>query len=438
MTTTSTCRPRRPRDESSLRVDLARRAIYLKLHKPSSSKEPAKPSPKQLDDTKCSLGRRIRFLDLNPDELICAQAIFDKLPTIRHVRHSSPRLYHRELVYPNCRFWKLEGPGLDVVGQEHHLGPLSVERIRTLLSNLLIVIDKLYNAHIAYTPDIRTLRVRKPRDESLWPFVETFDFSKRVDDQTVPWEYLKKKTVKFIKGQFSIVKQLAKLRDSQPLPRVLKFHPDRVAEVLTWYDVRVPQRYFIIRQVYRYSQRFGDFVNKQARQVIGARRTRTGPADESVNEQVRDCLCAVSYVIGLLDQCSNDKKREREDLRIRAESRMVYTALLIHLHAKIILVDSNGILRFNDLVADAYTSYEGFQSVVNAYSRLRDAIRRLEEQGDYITSWHTYYRRHTREFNGSNHHRLLLMEQCCMEKTGIILRKRWDACGSEDIGVECK
>ncbi|KAI0551155.1 hypothetical protein F4679DRAFT_540596 [Xylaria curta] len=431
-TITSTCQPARPRHASSLRVDLARRTINAKLHadrvsKPASSKKPAKLSPRQNDAMVRWLRARTRSLNLNPDELICAQAIFDKLPTIPRVASRSPRLYYRssgkyELVDPGYGIWKFKGLSLDVYGLDRHPRNLclSPERIHTLLNNLLFVINKLYDAHIAYTPDIKTLRVaERHNDESLWPFVDTFDFSKRVDDQTVPWEDLKNKTIKVIKGQFQIIEQLAELRDPQQLPSFLKFQPDRVAEVFAWHYVDLPQRYFIMRQVNQYSLKFGEVTYDQAQRVVCSLDLRSGPAREYDNKRVRDCLRIVSYVLGLLNRCPKDEQIKHDNLVTQACLWMVYTALLIHLHAKNVSITTQGLLRFQNLVPDAYTSHEGFQSVVNAYSRVRDAIRPLEEQGDHITKWHFFYRIDY-GINESNCQELLAMEQCCIEKTGIV------------------
>ncbi|KAI0476782.1 hypothetical protein F4859DRAFT_521358 [Xylaria cf. heliscus] len=317
MTATPTCRLARPRPrhESSLRVRLARRTINPKQHpdrvsKPTSPK-PAKPtprSPKQHDAIVRELRERTRSLDLNPDQLRCAQAIFDKLPTIPRVASRAPRLYHRgsgkyELVDPAYDIWKMSGSGLNACGQHIHLRNLSAERIHALLNNLLIVINKLYDAHIAYTPDIRTLRVAEKRnDKTLWPFVETFDFNKHVDDQTVPWEDLKKKTVEIVKGQFCVVEQLARFRKSQPLPSLIEFQPDSVVEIFTWdFDplnhLRVPvsEQLLIIRRVNRYSPKFGEYVRRKVGSLFAGLKKRTGPADESADGKVRDCLGSLSY-----------------------------------------------------------------------------------------------------------------------------------------------
>ncbi|KAI0192881.1 hypothetical protein EV127DRAFT_468444 [Xylaria flabelliformis] len=460
MTATTTgqlARPRpRPRHEPSLRVQLARRTIDPRLHpdrvsKPTSSK-PAKLSPRsprstrQHDAIVRELRARTRPLDLSPDQLRCAQAIFDKLPTIPHVASRTPRLYHRgsgkyELVDPAYAIWKMSMPGLVAYGPYIHLRKLSVERIHALLDNLLIVINKLYDAHIAYTPDIRTLRVARKRiDKTLWPFVETFDYNKRVDDQEVPWEDLKKKTVEIIKGQFCIVEQLASLEDLQPLPSFIEFQPDSVVEIFTWdFDdlnhtqVPMSEQLLIMHRVNRYSPKFGEYVHKKVGSLFERLKKRTGPADESVNGKVRDYLHIVSHTLKLLEQSLKDRQIEHDDLVTRTYLQMIYTASLIHLHAKNIWVrSSTGLLRFNELVADAYTSYEGFQSVVNAYSELKNAILCLDKQGEHIISRHYFYQREIYELRSRDERerqRLLSIERCIIEKTGIIPRGKIDGYG---------
>ncbi|KAI1733956.1 hypothetical protein F4680DRAFT_439863, partial [Xylaria scruposa] len=180
----------RPRHESPSRVQLARPTINPELHpdrviKSNFSKLVQLRILSRLHDARLrELRKRTRSLDLNPDQLRCAQVIFDKLRKIWKVSSRAPRLLHLpsgkyELVDPRHALWKMSGPGLATCGQDIHLSNLSAERIHALLDNLLIIINKLYDAHIAYTPDIRTLRVVvKESDGPLWPFVETFDFTK--------------------------------------------------------------------------------------------------------------------------------------------------------------------------------------------------------------------------------------------------------------------
>ncbi|KAI0183238.1 hypothetical protein EV127DRAFT_30861 [Xylaria flabelliformis] len=174
-----------------------------------------------------------------------------------------------------------------------------------------------------------------------------------------------------------------------------------------------------MRQVNRYSRKLGKVTYDEAQRVVCSLNRRSGPAHEYDNKRVRDCLPMVSYVLELLDQYPKDDQIKHNNLVTQACLWMVFTALLIHLYAKNVLISTSGLLRFQNLVPDTYTSYEGFQSVVKAYSRVKDAIRPLEEQGDYITKWHAYYRIDY-EIDEFNCQKLLAMEQCCIEKTGIV------------------
>ncbi|KAI1733955.1 hypothetical protein F4680DRAFT_439857 [Xylaria scruposa] len=98
------------------------------------------------------------------------------------------------------------------------------------------------------------------------------------------------------------------------------------------------------------------------------RSDRTGPADESVDGKVRDYLHIVYRTLMLLKRSLEGRQIERDDLITQIYLRMIYTASLIHLYAKNIWVNgSYGLLRYNELVADAYTSYEGFEYVMDAY-----------------------------------------------------------------------
>ncbi|KAI1749358.1 hypothetical protein F4782DRAFT_513466 [Xylaria castorea] len=199
------------------------------------------------------------------------------------------------------------------------MSKVSAEDIRSLLGNLLSDINKLYNAHIAYTPDITTLLVAEKRNErTLWPFIDTFDFSKHVDDQAVPWEDLKKKTVELVKSQFYVLEQLARLRDSwQTLPSFVKFQPDSVVEILQW--THAPQQHLFFRQVNRYLLKFGKYIYIVVESLICSLHPRTGPADEFVNNRVRDGFFTISHTLGLLDQYLEDRQIEHSDLADQAK-----------------------------------------------------------------------------------------------------------------------
>ncbi|KAI1754151.1 hypothetical protein F4782DRAFT_44360 [Xylaria castorea] len=328
---------------------------------------------------------------LSPHELNCAQAIFNKLPMIPSIARRAPRLFHREnnqyeLEYPKYSLCKLT---------DYWISPgLTPEAVYALWCILLKDIHQLYDARIAYAPDIETLLVAKRNDPdpaTLVPLINTFDFSRHIDDQTFPWEDLKKKTVDFAKTQFHVLERLARLGDSrQSRPSRLNLRPDSVVEVLQAIGT-VPelQQNLLIRQVDRYSPKLGDYVTNSIECCLNGLGLRTGPADESIQNEVRDNLFTVSHTLRLLDQNLQGGQIEHGNLKKRADLRMIYATLLIHLHAKNITVTCGlGLLKHSELVADSYTSYEGFQSVANACSQVKDAIRCLEEKGDYSCSNH--------------------------------------------------
>lgn len=175
--------------------------------------------------------RRTTSLDLNPDELECARAIFEKLQAIPRLSGRAPRLCHRgsdqyELEYPDYRLWKLAG--------DSTLPELTTQDIHSPWCIILSDIHQLHDAHIPYAPDIKTLSVVKKRNRAtLVPFIDTFDFGRHVDDEAGSWADIKNKRIEIIKAQFEVLERLAQSRDKgQSYPTRIDPHPDIVVEVL--------------------------------------------------------------------------------------------------------------------------------------------------------------------------------------------------------------
>lgn len=168
--------------------------------------------------------------------------------------------------------------------------------------------------------------------------------------------------------------------------------PDIVAEVLRQTRAPAPDGNQIIRHVKQYSHKLGQYVSEEVRWCIGVLPTRTNPLDEFNSNTVRDSCSVVSHVLELLDQHLRDGPVELSDLADRAALSVIYAGLLIHLHAKeVIVAQGRGLLDLDyEPVAESYTSDEGFLSVTNAHFQVKEAIRGLEEEGGSLDNASLY------------------------------------------------
>ncbi|KAI3316574.1 hypothetical protein HD806DRAFT_424647 [Xylariaceae sp. AK1471] len=379
---------RRPFSDLAINVGLQRHSG--KVCK-ARSKQSARPS--LLHRSRQHAQPRKELLQLKPKQLECAKIIYSTLHTIPNLSNRTPRLRRHdsdarhdryELQYPVHRLWRLIG--------DPTLPTLTSQDLRRLRDALIRDIGQLYDAHIAYDPDVSTLSVvkklnRRERVTTFVPFIDTFDFDKHVNDQATSWADLKEKRIETIKAQFDVLELLAELSESLQLRQTrTDLQPDIVVKLLRQSRPPEDRRNIVIRQVTRYSPELGQFMIEETRRHVCRLPRRTSLGEEYNNESIRDCCSIVTHVLGLMDQYEGDKQVELGHLADRAAMSIIYAALLVHLHAKTIMaVQSRGLLEMSGhATADSYTSYENFQSVTAAYSQVIQTIHCLKEKGGQL------------------------------------------------------
>ncbi|KAI0414500.1 hypothetical protein F5X98DRAFT_389764 [Xylaria grammica] len=319
--------------------------------------------------------------------------IYSKLQTIPNLSNRTPCLRRQandaqdeqyELQYPVYRIWRLIG--------DPTLPTLSIQDLRRLRNALIEDISRLYDARIAYDPDLTTLTVvkklnQRERVATFVPFIDTFDFDDRVGDEATLWADLMQRKINTANAQFEVLELLAELSESRQISQFqADLQPDVVAQIFQRIHPRDDQRNLVIRRVARYSPELGRLVIQEARRYVCELPRRTGLARESVNESTRDYCSTVAYILGLMDKYESGRQVELGDLGDRAAISILYAALLIHLHAKTNLaIMSRGLLDMSgNATAESYTSYEGFQTVTAAYSQAMRAIHCFEENGGQL------------------------------------------------------
>lgn len=154
---------------------------------------------------------RTKPLDLRPDQIESARAIFEILQTIPHVSNRIPALRplgdavhcgQYELEYPTYRLWRLAG--------DPFLPRLTRNAIRRLRDDLINIVSQLYDAHVAYVLDLATFSMLKKlptrrRGAAFVPFLDNFDFDKRPDNPTISWEELKHEQLAIVKAHFAVL-----------------------------------------------------------------------------------------------------------------------------------------------------------------------------------------------------------------------------------------
>ncbi|KAI0401652.1 hypothetical protein F4802DRAFT_579336 [Xylaria palmicola] len=324
-----------------------------------------------------------RFINLTPAEAECAQTIFETLHTTPRWSNWStwtPQLLlcsngSYELEYPRHRRWTLqELRGMLRAGEIHSIGTILQKFIR-----------KLHDAHIAYIPDMETVTLGRVGGGAAYlPFIDTFDFSKRVDDPTVRWTDFTEQRIGIVKAQFQVLTRLAELRDSSPsFPTDVSSLPDTVVDVLALFRPSYPRRHAILREVTQYTHKLGRYIARVMANQVYRHPMRTGPADENTRREARDGYFTLLHAFRIMAKHMKDGQVELEGLRVRASLWVVRVAVLIHLHAREVnVVHGTGIVDlYRNAPADSYTSHEGFRSVADAYAEMNDATRQLQNEG---------------------------------------------------------
>ncbi|KAI0108594.1 hypothetical protein GGR51DRAFT_514350 [Nemania sp. FL0031] len=327
--------------------------------------------------------RITRSLDLTPTEVECARAIFDRLQMTSRRSSRTPQLCqcsngNYEFEYPAYRRWNLK----------ELRRTLTADDIYSVWTTLLSDICQLHDAHVAYIPDMKTLTLKKASDGTSYrPIIDTFDFSKHVDDPEVPWADLKKHSIGIMGAQLQILAHLAELRDSSSF-FIMDFdsQPDIVVDVLEFFIPCSFQRNAVLREVKKYSHKLGKYIAAEIGGQLYTYPRRKGPDDEYTEKLVSDDYSTLLHAFTILDEHMKNRQVELGDLRTRFDFWLLRVALLIRLHAKEVQIAySRGIVKkYSEALADSYTSLEGFQSVANAYRGLKEAIRHFQNEGGEV------------------------------------------------------
>lgn len=98
---------------------------------------------------------------------------------------------------------------------------LTSDELRRLCDHLITDVRLLHNAHVAYVPDVTTLRVMadtammaRPGTDLDWkPFID-LDLDGHCDDGAVCWADLKAESMAFVEAQFAVLE----VKDEPPNP----------------------------------------------------------------------------------------------------------------------------------------------------------------------------------------------------------------------------
>ncbi|KAI0869114.1 hypothetical protein GGS24DRAFT_506107 [Hypoxylon argillaceum] len=354
----------------------------------------------------------IGHLELQPDEIDRAMAIFDTIDYLQGIQSQKPYLSgplhslktHNierngtRLQYPErtrlCRLAYVSGDSI--------LPMLSRRQIISLRDTLIRDVSLLYHAHVPYILVLSKFLVviggmddcsLFPSPVTYKPLLSTFDYRVDADDQTVCWGTLEQAAIKTIYSQFDVLQLLADV-PSYPELTGLPFdlEPDIVVDVLR--EVSAPSRKcrFVIRHVQKYSAELARFVSDRAYKHLHALGARDAPPDPD-DEKTLEYKETVGHVLSLAEaHMGYEELRDRHDISERAALLVVYTALLIHLYAKVVPNRSScGIvaLDYHD-TADMYVDDEHFQLVADARDKVAQLKGKLEASGHILgdlTRW---------------------------------------------------
>ncbi|KAF2964686.1 hypothetical protein GQX73_g8873 [Xylaria multiplex] len=340
-----------------------------------------------------------RWLWLKPEQWDRAIVIFKKLGHIERVTKRVPRLCLQQsedaaccrvpLEYPWYHFSKcLRGRSLpDLKGLD----------LPNLRKYIIQDLDLLYALHIPYAPDLTTLSVVEKMLTSpgmrptFRPFISALDFDFNIDinDPNTPWVELMQTRKQMIEAQFDVVELLVAFSESAQVPSErlsIELDPDIVGKILENHGPPTKPGGQVIRQLNGYSTGLGRFMISRGWADLLCLPRRTEPMvtpDWKVN-RIDDYLPIVDHVLCLIDQSIRDEgMRDINLLRDRACLLIIQTTMLIHLHAKVIPIDSSeGLFRKSGYdTVDSYTTYEGFKSVAHARHIAEEAVGELIDVG---------------------------------------------------------
>ncbi|KAI1827198.1 hypothetical protein F4861DRAFT_436636 [Xylaria intraflava] len=356
--------------ETPLIKTLLRNKIKTPLPRPPPSAQHHKPRerPKPWD----LITRKLS----GPEQFNDAVRVFTCLSSIPGLSGVRPRLYGQDrdqleiqLYYPKYKFWR-------VVDRLHSYGDsreprMQVYEVRQLRETLLKDISILCASHIAFQSDASVLRVTEHRRKSIFsPLLNTFDFHTAKEANNIDWTELEKTIVRKIEMQFQVFELFAQFNsDTQPQQQSsTKLDPEETLRILRVNPPSYREMLRVILQVGRYTPELARYIIENTKELPLGDPALTSYCD------------AIRHVIRLstIDECAQQSISLLAD---RASLWVVYTAMLVHLHAKV-KQRSQGLLRLTRPgPAEAYTSCEGFNLVVEAHREARGAIRTLYDAG---------------------------------------------------------
>ncbi|KAJ2983967.1 hypothetical protein NUW58_g6156 [Xylaria curta] len=318
---------------------------------------------------------------------------FTRLQSISGLAGLRPRLRSQDhnrlqiqLQYPDYKIWRVVdrlrySSGWTVM-------PLQVHQIRQLRDTLLNDINTLCASHIAFSNDMSFLRIVQPQNlySTILPLLETFDRDVCIerDSNIINWAELKKRTVRKIERQFQVFEFLAQFDSLTQSQResYMKFHPKYVLPILKANTSGWP---LVMLQVGRYTPELARYAIKYVSEALYELKERSHLPSKDCCEELTRYSNVLRHVLRLSTKI-NSAKRGKHLLANRANLCILYAAMSVHRHAKIMEhKDSKGLLRLDcPGLPDTYTSCEGFDSVITAYSETREAIRILYDASEKL------------------------------------------------------
>ncbi|KAI0449226.1 hypothetical protein F5B21DRAFT_61320 [Xylaria acuta] len=345
----------------------------------------------------------VRSRQLRPEQRDRAVSLYNKLRTLR-LASPAPHLQSQDvcvaepgtiaLEYPqNCSWLLMKRIHR---GEDRRMPILTGHEVRTLRRILTRDVAMLYDAHIPYRFDISVMSIARIPSRSMQgliykPFIDTFDLDLDPQDESIQWAVLKESTIKSIEAQFAVIEAFVECSSGQHMELRADLEPDAAIDVLEALETSSPPpelSNFLIRYVSRYSTKLGRFVAHHAlRYLFGLPRRTTAPCPFHIC--TLDHYDTVAHVLRLADSsAATGSLKQGQLLADRVALLAVYTALLVHIHAKTI---ENGAsikilaLEENDMV-EMYTGIQEPQRVTNARQRLAEAIDALDGIGGTLST----------------------------------------------------
>ncbi|RYP54104.1 hypothetical protein DL768_001106 [Monosporascus sp. mg162] len=363
---------------------------------------PQSPARKKATATRAHHQRpakiEIRFLQ-SPEQFDRAVETFTRLAAVPELAGRVPRLHIRnrdelmiQLKQPDYGLWKI----IDRVHPHGDpLSPLLYPRdIRQIRRALLDDISILCDLQIAWSADLGRLRIahwRKPV-AAYEPFLDTFDLD--IPNIHRDWNKVKEVTVQTVKKQFDVLELLTKLSSSSPDSQRqqrrqedytdLDLDPDAVAHVLETNPPPGNIGNLVIRLTKRYTPALSRFIIWYTKRHLHNLPPRTRPPNPSRRDMTMKYCDMIGHLLRLVAEVERHSQQNVCPLVDRAVLRVLYAVLLLQLHANVIAsYGSEDLLQLDcpDDSAEAYTSFENFESVAQARREASEAVRNLRAAG---------------------------------------------------------